>query len=140
MKKSKKLAALVLAMVMALSLMAVTAAAYGAEKSDAQITGVPLRRRSGICKRTREPLNKGRHLRRRTSSAQEPRPEQVGIGIIRLSQQDISRSDLEKGAVPPYQAGESFRPALASRYKLAQANMAYKRFSFFRSPRYTVFL
>lgn len=33
MKKSKKLAALVLAMVMALSLMAVTAAAYGAEKS-----------------------------------------------------------------------------------------------------------
>ena len=33
MKKSKKLAALVLALVMAFSLMAVTAAAYGAEKS-----------------------------------------------------------------------------------------------------------
>ena len=52
MKKSKKLAALVLALVMAFSLMAVTAAAYGAEKSVMR-TGVPLRRRSGICKRTR---------------------------------------------------------------------------------------
>lgn len=88
----------------------------------------------------KEPLNKGPHLRKTTSSVQEPRPEQVGISIIRLSHQDIGRSDLEKGAVPPYQAGESFRPALASRYKLAQANMAYKRFSFFLSPRYTVFL
>ncbi len=34
MKKAKKLAALVLAMVMAFSLMAVTAAAYGAEEHD----------------------------------------------------------------------------------------------------------
>ena len=34
MKKTKKLAALVLAMVMAFSLMAVTAAAYGAEEQD----------------------------------------------------------------------------------------------------------
>ena len=30
---------------------------------------------------------------------------------------------------------ESFRPAIASEYKLAQANRAYKRFSFFFNPR-----
>ena len=35
---------------------------------------------------------------------------------------------------------ESFRPAMARAYKLAQANKAYSRFSFFISPRYTVFL
>ena len=34
----------------------------------------------------------------------------------------------------------SFRPALASIYKFAQANMAYSRFSFFLSPLYTTFL
>ena len=41
---------------------------------------------------------------------------------------------------PLYQVTESFRPAMASAYKLAQANMAYSRFSFFFRPRYTVFL
>ena len=30
---------------------------------------------------------------------------------------------------------ESFRPAIAGEYKLAQANRAYKRFSFFFNPR-----
>ena len=30
---------------------------------------------------------------------------------------------------------ESFRPAIASEYKLAQANRVYKRFSFFFNPR-----
>ena len=30
---------------------------------------------------------------------------------------------------------ESFRPAIASEYKLAQANRAYTRFSFFFNPR-----
>ena len=48
---------------------------------------------------------------------------------------------LKKGRLPPlYQVTESFRPAMASAYKLAQANMAYSRFSFFFRPRYTVFL
>ena len=46
----------------------------------------------------------------------------------------------KKGRLPLYQVVESFRPAMASAYKLAQANMAYSRFSFFISPRYTVFL
>ena len=41
---------------------------------------------------------------------------------------------------PLYQVTESFRPAMASAYKLAQANIAYSRFSFFFRPRYTVFL
>ena len=30
---------------------------------------------------------------------------------------------------------KSFRPAIASKYKFAQANRAYKRFSFFFNPR-----
>ena len=30
---------------------------------------------------------------------------------------------------------DNFRPAIASEYKLAQANRAYKRFSFFFNPR-----
>ena len=48
---------------------------------------------------------------------------------------------LKKGRLPPlYQVTESFRPAMASAYKLAQANIAYSRFSFFFRPRYTVFL
>ena len=47
---------------------------------------------------------------------------------------------LKKGRLPPYQVAESFRPAMASAYKLAQANIAYSRFSFFFKPRYTVFL
>ena len=46
----------------------------------------------------------------------------------------------KKGRLPLYQVVESFCPAMASAYKLAQANMAYRRFSFFASPRYTVFL
>lgn len=47
---------------------------------------------------------------------------------------------LKKGRLPLYQVAESFRPAMASAYKLAQANIAYSRFSFFFRPRYTVFL
>ena len=47
---------------------------------------------------------------------------------------------LKKGRLPLSQVVESFRPAIARAYKLAQANMAYSRFSFFISPRYTVFL
>ena len=47
---------------------------------------------------------------------------------------------LKKGRLPLYQVVESFRPAMASAYKLAQANIAYSRFSFFFRPRYTVFL
>lgn len=47
---------------------------------------------------------------------------------------------LKKGRLPLYQVVESFRPAMARAYKLAQANKAYSRFSFFISPRYTVFL
>ena len=47
---------------------------------------------------------------------------------------------LKKGRLPLYQVAESFRPAMASAYKLAQANIAYSRFSFFFKPRYTVFL
>ena len=46
----------------------------------------------------------------------------------------------KKGRLPLYQVVESFRPAMASAYRFAQANMAYSRFSFFLSPRYTVFL
>ena len=46
----------------------------------------------------------------------------------------------KKGRLPLCQVVESFRPAMASAYKLAQANMAYSRFSFFFRPRYTVFL
>ena len=46
----------------------------------------------------------------------------------------------KKGRLPLCQVVESFRPAIASAYKLAQANIAYSRFSFFLSPRYTVFL
>ena len=47
---------------------------------------------------------------------------------------------LKQGRLPPYQVVGSFRPAIASEYRLAQANMAYKRLSFFFNPRYTVFL
>ena len=47
---------------------------------------------------------------------------------------------LKNGRLPLYQVAESFRPAMASAYKLAQANIAYSRFSFFFRPRYTVFL
>jgi len=47
---------------------------------------------------------------------------------------------LKKGRLRLYQVVGSFRPAIASEYRLAQANMAYKRFSFFFNPRYTVFL
>ena len=46
----------------------------------------------------------------------------------------------KKGRLPLCQIVESFLPAMASAYKLAQANMAYSRFSFFFRPRYTVFL
>ena len=46
----------------------------------------------------------------------------------------------KKGRLPLCQVVESFRPAMASAYKLAQANIAYSRFSFFFRPRYTVFL
>ena len=46
----------------------------------------------------------------------------------------------KKGRLPLYQVVESFRPAMASAYRFAQANMAYSRFSFFFRPRYTVFL
>lgn len=46
----------------------------------------------------------------------------------------------KKGRLPLYQVVESFRPAMARAYKLAQVNMAYRRFSFFFNPRYTVFL
>ncbi len=44
-----------------------------------------------------------------------------------------------KGYRPP-QVVDNFRLAMASIYKLAQANKAYSRFSFFFNPRYTVFL
>ena len=46
----------------------------------------------------------------------------------------------KKGRLPLYQVVERLRPAMASAYKLAQANIAYSRFSFFFKPRYTVFL
>lgn len=46
----------------------------------------------------------------------------------------------KKGRLSLCQVVESFRPAMASAYKLAQANIAYSRFSFFFRPRYTVFL
>ena len=42
----------------------------------------------------------------------------------------------EKGQTSPLiYVVESFRPAIASEYKLAQANRACKRFSFFFNPR-----
>ena len=42
----------------------------------------------------------------------------------------------EKGQTSPLiYVVESFRPAIAGEYKLAQANRAYKRFSFFFNPR-----
>ena len=42
----------------------------------------------------------------------------------------------EKGQTSPLiYVVESFRLAIASEYKLAQANRAYKRFSFFFNPR-----
>lgn len=42
----------------------------------------------------------------------------------------------EKGQTSPLiYVVESFRPAIASEYKLAQANRTYKRFSFFFNPR-----
>lgn len=43
---------------------------------------------------------------------------------------------LKKGRLPLSQVVESFRPAIASEYKLAQANIAYRRFSFFLKPLY----
>ena len=46
---------------------------------------------------------------------------------------------LKKGRLPLSQVVESFRPAIASEYKLAQANIAYRRFSFFLKPLYTTF-
>ena len=46
----------------------------------------------------------------------------------------------KKGRLPLCQVVESFRPAMASTYRLAQANMAYSRFSLFFRPRYTAFL
>ena len=46
----------------------------------------------------------------------------------------------KKGRLPLYQVVESFRPAIARAYRLAQANIAYSRFSFFFNPRYTVFI
>ena len=46
----------------------------------------------------------------------------------------------KKGRLPLYQVAESFRPAIARTYRLAQANIAYSRFSFFFKPRYAVFL
>ena len=53
----------------------------------------------------------------------------------------LSALFLEKRAdYPLYQTVESFRLAIASAYRLAQANMAYRRFSFFFKPLYTVFL
>ena len=45
----------------------------------------------------------------------------------------------KKGKLPLYQVVESFRPAIARTYRLAQANIAYSRFSFFFKPRYAVF-
>ena len=45
----------------------------------------------------------------------------------------------KKGRLPLYQVVESFRPAIARAYRLAQANIAYRRFSFFFKPQYTVF-
>ena len=47
---------------------------------------------------------------------------------------------LKKSRPPLYQVVERFRPAIARAYKLAQANIAYSRFSVFFRPRYTVFL
>ena len=44
-----------------------------------------------------------------------------------------------KAQFSPYVV-DNFRPAIAIAYRLAQANMAYSRFSFFFNPRYTVFL
>ncbi len=42
---------------------------------------------------------------------------------------------LKRGLVP-HQVVNSFRPAIARKYRLAQANIAYSRFSFFFKPRY----
>ncbi len=51
----------------------------------------------------------------------------------------ISSNFRTKGIVPR-QVVDSFRPAIAREYRLAQTNKAYSRFSFFFKPRYTVFL
>ena len=89
---------------------------------------------------TRKPLNNrlypvstqclNRHLRLvKVISAQSS--HYVSVFLLRFP---------KKGRLPLYQVVESFRPAMASAYRFAQANMAYSRFSFFLSPRYTVFL
>lgn len=61
---------------------------------------------------------------------------------IMVQQKNIRKNTTKAGIgrLPLYQVVESFRPAMARAYKLAQANKAYSRFSFFISPRYTVFL
>ena len=52
----------------------------------------------------------------------------------------LKKGRLPLGSLPLYQVVESFHPAMARAYKLAKANIAYRRFSFFFNPRYTVFL
>ena len=84
----------------------------------------------------REPLNKSSISRDVQQAGQNSPSKQEAAGGIFT---DSFPWTLQKGA-PLYQAGGRFLPALASAYKLAQANMAYKRFSFFLSPRYTVFV
>ena len=59
MKKTKKLAALVLAMVMAFSLMAVTASAYGAEEHDCAVCTeetIQPRKPAALCPKCAMPM------------------------------------------------------------------------------------
>jgi len=72
------------------------------------------------------------------------------FGVLSIGSTDMRRirpvmmpyGDLfsQKGQTTPCQVVVSFRPAIAREYRLAQANMAYSRFSFFLGPRYAVFL
>ena len=57
--------------------------------------------------------------------------------VLRMTKEYL---DGKMDRLPLIQVVERFRPAIASEYRFAQANMAYSRFSFFCKPRYAVFL
>ena len=59
-----------------------------------------------------------------------------GLSLLKYAFSLVSCFFSEKGQTSPLiYVVESSRPAIASEYKLAQANRVYKRFSFFFNPR-----
>ena len=88
----------------------------------------------------REPLNKSLSFRSKTIYVPIFALDKGYLDEKAIIPRIFNHDFLKKGRLPLYQVAGSFRPAIASEYRLAQANMAYKRFSFFFNPRYTVFL